>query len=42
MQASVRVGAPVPVDPQDAVRVLEVLEAAGRSSVRRQVVYVGL
>jgi len=42
MQASVRVGAPVPVDPQDAVRVLEVLEAAGRSSVRRQVVHVGL
>lgn len=38
--AAVRDGAPVPVDPADAVRVLQVLEAAQRSSDERAVVAV--
>ena len=38
--ASVRTGAPLPVQPEDAVHVLRVLEAAARSSRERSVVRV--
>ncbi len=41
MAAALRDGAPVPVDPQDAVTGLEIIEAAQRSSAQRSVVALG-
>ena len=38
MVRALRDGAPLPVDPQDAVAGLEIIEAAQRSSARRQVI----
>ena len=40
VEAALRDGAPLPVDPADPVAVLEVLEAARRSSAGRQIVHL--
>lgn len=40
MAGAVAAGGPVPVDPAEAVRVLQVLEAAAESSARRAVVHL--
>jgi predicted dehydrogenase len=38
MVAALKTGAPVPVDPEDAVAGLEIIEAARRSAVERAVI----
>jgi len=38
MAATLRTGAPVPVDAEDAVAGLEIIEAAQRSAAQRSVV----
>jgi predicted dehydrogenase len=38
MVRALRDGAPLPVDPQDAIAGLEIVEAAQRSSAERRVV----
>lgn len=40
VEAALRAGTPLPVDPADAVAVLEILEAARRSAARREIVQV--
>jgi predicted dehydrogenase len=40
IEAALRTGAPLPVDPADSVAVLELLEAARRSAARREIVHL--